>query len=148
MEALDKLRPLALLLLRLALAAVFIYHGYPKLFGHTHEAVQSFARMGFPGYFAYISGAIEFFGGCMLVVGLFTRIAGLLLTIEMAIGIWKAGNLIADPMAVHAYEAPLVLATSAFILAAFGAGLISLDHALFREGRASSPRKAKSRDRD
>ena len=145
MHALEKLRPLALLLLRLALATIFIYHGYPKLFGHTQETVQSFVRMGLPGYFAYISGIVEFFGGCMLVVGLFTPVAGLLLAIEMGVAIWKTGHLGGDPMAVHGYEFPLALAVSAFVLATFGAGVVSLDHALFGRGR-SAPRKSKPRD--
>jgi len=145
MQSLEKLKPLSLLLLRLALGAIFIYHGYPKLFGHTREAVQGFVRLGFPGYFAYISGLIEFFGGCMLIAGLFTRVAGLLLTIEMAIGIWKVGHLAADPMAVRNYETPLVLAVSAFALATLGAGVVSFDQAIFREGR-SAPRKAKAKD--
>lgn len=145
MQSLEKLKPLSLLLLRLALGAIFIYHGYPKLFGHTREAVQGFVRLGFPGYFAYISGLIEFFGGCMLIAGLFTRVAGLLLTIEMAIGIWKVGHLAANPMAVRNYETPLVLAVSAFALATLGAGVVSFDQAIFREGR-SAPRKAKAKD--
>jgi len=145
MQSLEKLKPLALLLLRLALGAIFIYHGYPKLFGHTREAVQGFVRLGFPGYFAYISGLIEFFGGCMLIAGLFTRVAGLLLAVEMAVGIWKVGHLAADPMAVRNYETPLALAVSAFALATFGAGLVSFDQAIFREAR-SAPRKAKSKD--
>jgi putative oxidoreductase len=145
MQSLEKLKPLSLLLLRLALGAIFVYHGYPKLFGHTREAVQGFVRLGFPGYFAYISGLIEFFGGWMLIAGLFTRVAGLLLTIEMAIGIWKVGHLAADPMAVRNYETPLVLAVSAFALATLGAGVVSFDQAIFREGR-SAPRKAKSKD--
>jgi len=109
MQSLEKLKPLSLLLLRLALGAIFVYHGYPKLFGHTREAVQGFVRLGFPGYFAYISGLIEFFGGWMLIAGLFTRVAGMLLAIEMAVGIWKVGHLAADPMAVRNYETPLVL---------------------------------------
>ena len=145
MQSLEKLKPLSLLLLRLVLGAIFIYHGYPKLFGHTREAVQGFVRLGFPGYFAYISGLIEFFGGCMLIAGLFTRVAGLLLTIEMAIGIWKVGHLAANPMAVRNYETPLVLAVSAFALATLGAGVVSFDQAIFREGR-SAPRKAKAKD--
>jgi len=140
MQGLERLKPLALLLLRLALGAIFIYHGYPKLFGHTHEATQAFTRMGLPNYFVYISGIIELFGGCMLVVGLFTRIVGLLLTIEMAVGIWKAGHLAADPMVVHGYETPLVLAASAFVLATVGAGLVSFDQALFGEGRPPARR--------
>jgi putative oxidoreductase len=141
MHALEKLKPLALLFLRLALAAIFTYHGYPKLFAHARETMQSFVHMGLPGYFAYISGIIEFFGGCLLLVGLFTPIVGLLLSIEMAIAIWKSGHLAANPMAVHGYELPLALAVSALVLATFGAGLISLDHVLF-SGR-SSARKPK-----
>jgi putative oxidoreductase len=145
MHFLEKLKPLGLLLLRVALGVIFIYHGYPKLFGHTRDAMQSFTHMGFPGYFVYIAGVIEFFGGCMLVAGLFTRVAGLLLAIEMAVGLWRVHNIISNPMAVRNYELPLVLAVSTFALATVGAGWISFDQALFREGR-SSPRKAKIKD--
>jgi putative oxidoreductase len=145
MTFLENLKPLGLLLLRVALGVIFIYHGYPKLFGHTREAMESFARMGFPGYFAYISGVIEFFCGCMLIAGLFARIAGLLLAVEMGVGLWAAHHIVANPMAVPNYEFPLMLATSAFALATTGAGLISFDQVLFREGR-SSPRKLKSKD--
>ncbi|HXA75573.1 MAG TPA: DoxX family protein [Candidatus Acidoferrales bacterium] len=145
MQILDKLKPVGLLLLRVAAGVIFIYHGYPKLFGHTRDAMLSFTHMGLPGYFVYIAGVIEFFGGCMLVAGLFTRVAGLLLAIEMAVGLWRVHNVISNPMAVRNYELPLVLAVSAFALATVGAGLISLDQALFREGR-TSPRKAKIKD--
>jgi len=145
MQSLEKLKPLALLLLRFSLGVIFIYHGYPKLFGHTRETVESFVRIGLPGYLAYASGLIEFFGGWMLIVGLFARVAGLLLTIELAIGIWKVGHLVRDPMAVGSYESPLVLAASAFALAAFGAGVVSLDEALFGAPRSTS-RKAKIKD--
>ncbi len=66
MRSLEKLRPLALLLLRVALGVIFIYHGYPKLFGHTRQTMYAFAHMGFSPYFAYLAGVIEFFGGCLL----------------------------------------------------------------------------------
>jgi putative oxidoreductase len=145
MQVLEKLKPLGLLLLRAALGVIFIYHGYPKLFGHTRDAMQTFTHMGLPGYFVYIAGVIEFFGGCMLVAGLFTRIAGLLLAIEMAVGLWRVHHIISDPMAVGNYELPLVLAVSTFALATVGAGLISFDQALFREGR-SSPRKSRPKE--
>jgi putative oxidoreductase len=145
MQILEKLKPLGLLLLRVAVGAIFIYHGYPKLFGHTRDAMQSFTHLGLPGYFVYIAGIVEFFGGLMLVAGLFTRIAGLLLAGEMAVGLWRVHNIISNPMAVRNYELPLVLAVSTFALATVGAGLISFDQALFHEGR-SSPRKVKSKD--
>jgi putative oxidoreductase len=147
MRGLEKLRPLALLLLRLAIGVIFVSHGYPKLFGHTREGMQSFARLGLPPYFAYISGVIELFGGFLLIVGLFTRIAGLLLACEMAVGLWSAHQIISIPLAVRNYELPLMLAVGAFALASLGAGLISFDQALFREGRSSSsPRKPKKRE--
>lgn len=143
MQFLEKLKPLGLLLLRVALGVIFVYHGYPKLFGHTRDAVQSFAHLGFPEYFVYIAGVIEFFCGCMLIAGLFTRLAGLLLAAEMVVGLWGAHKIIANPMAVGNYELPLVLAASTFALATVGAGLVSFDQALFREGRSSSPRKSR-----
>jgi putative oxidoreductase len=141
MRSLQKLEPLALLLLRVALGIIFIYHGYPKLFGHTRETVETFAHMGFPRYFAYVAGIIEFFGGCILVLGLFVRIAGLLLAGEMAIALWKVHGILSDPRAVGHYEFPLVLAVSCFAVACLGAGLISFDYVLFRVGHSSGKAK-------
>jgi putative oxidoreductase len=145
MESLEKLKPLALLLLRVALGVIFVYHGYPKLFTHTRQTMDAFGHMGFPAYFAYIAGVIEFFGGCLLIVGLFTRIAALLLAGEMAVALVQVHKILSEPRAVHNYEFPLTLAVGAFALAALGAGIVSFDHALFRGGRSPS-RKSKSKD--
>ena len=139
MESLEKLKPLALLLLRLALGVIFLYHGLPKL-THSQQWVQNFRHMGFPGYFAYISGVLEVFGGALLIVGLFTRIAGILLAVEMAIALAKVHGLLTHPASVHVYEFPLSLCAGAFVLATVGAGLISLDQMLFAR-RAAPPRK-------
>lgn len=146
MQSLEKLKPLALLLLRVALGVIFIYHGYPKLFGHTRQTMEAFAHMGFPPYFAYLAGVIEFFGGCLLIAGLFTRVAGLLIAAEMAVALIQVHKILEDPRAVHNYEFPLALAAAAFALASLGAGLISFDHALFRESRSGSPRKPKAKN--
>lgn len=148
MQSLEKLRPLALLFLRAALGVIFIHHGYPKLFEHTRQAMEGFVHMGFPPYFAYISGVIEFFGGCLLVIGLFTRISALLLAGEMAVALVQVHKIFADPRAVQNYEFPLALAVGAFTLAALGSGLISFDHVLFRDGNSPSPRKSKSKTKD
>jgi putative oxidoreductase len=145
MHNLEKLKPLALLLLRLGLGIIFIYHGYPKLFGNTRGAMQGFEHMGFPGYFVYVAGVIEFFGGIMLIFGLFTRVAGLLIAGEMAVAIWKVHMPQGSIMQVKNYEFPLALAIAAFALATTGAGLISVDHAAFGEGR-KAPRKFKEKD--
>jgi putative oxidoreductase len=130
MDGLEKLKPLALLVLRLALGVIFVYHGYPKLFTQTHDTMGKFVHMGFPGYFAFLAGVIEFFGGAMLIVGLFTRIAGLFLFVEMLIALVQVHHLFSDPRAVENYQFPLTLAAGALVLAAIGGGLVSLDHAI------------------
>jgi putative oxidoreductase len=139
MQSLEKLKPLSLLLLRVALGVIFIFHGLPKL-THAQQWVQNFGHMGFPGYFAYIAGILEVFGGAMLILGLFTRIAGLLLAIEMGTALSMVHHLLSNPSNVKDYEFPLVLCVSCFVLGTVGAGLISIDQGLF-ERRATGARK-------
>lgn len=132
MHKLEKLKPLALLLLRIALGIIFIYHGAPKLFRETQRYYEFFSRVGFPPYFSYLAGVIEFFGGCLLVAGLFTRVAGLLLAGEMAVAIWKV-HLAKGVMEVNEYQFPLALAAAAFALVTTGPGVVSLDQAIFKD---------------
>lgn len=132
MQLLEKLKPLALLLLRLGLGLIFIYHGFPKLFTHAHQTLQEFTRMGFPSYFGYVAGVVEFFGGWLLVLGLFTRIAALLLAGEMAIAIIRVHLPQGGLLAVSDYQFPLALAVGAFALASVGAGAISFDRPIFK----------------
>ena len=145
MRFLDSLRPLGLLVLRIALGIIFLSHGYPKL-AHLRGGSQMqsfFVEHGLPGYFAYLAGVIETFGGGLLLLGLFTRAAALLLGIEMCVAIWKvhSGH---GYLAVRDYEFPLALAAACFALATVGAGLISLDQPLFESGgRAKVARGAK-----
>lgn len=132
MQLLEKLKPLALLLLRLGLGLIFIYHGYPKL-AHIHQTVREFPHMGFPPYFAYIAAILEFFGGWLLIIGLFTRITALLLAGEMAIAILRVHLPQGGVLAVSNYQFPLALAVGAFALVAVGAGAVSIDRAIFKD---------------
>ncbi len=132
MNALDKLRPLGLLVVRLGLGLIFIYHGFPKLFGDTERFTQFFASVGLPASLVWVAGVVEVFGGALLIAGLFTRIAALLLAGQMAVAIWKVHSA-KGLLAVGEYEFPLALAVAGFALATTGAGLISLDHAIFRQ---------------
>lgn len=144
MESLERLKPLALLLLRAALGVIFIYHGYPKLFVNSRGTMTGFEHMGFPPYFAIIAGVLETFGGALLIVGLFTRIAALLLAGEMLIALWRVHGMFTHPMAVHNYELPMALSAAAFTIACVGAGTLSLDRAIFGSRGGASSRKAKS----
>ena len=132
MHALEKLKPLALLLLRWALGVIFVFHGAPKLFGNSQRFLEFFASLGFPSWMAYVAGVVELFGGALLIAGLFTRVAGLLLAGEMAVALWKV-HLAKGVLAVNEYEFPLTLAVAALTLAAVGAGAISLDRAIFKD---------------
>lgn len=131
MQHFEKLKPVAQLALRLALALIFIFHGYPKLFTARAQAYAAFPGMGFPWYFALIAGLLEFFGGCLLVVGLFTRLTALLFTVEMAVAIWWV-HLGGGVLAVRNYQLPLILCVASFTLLVIGGGPVSLDRLLFK----------------
>ena len=136
MRYLDRLQPLALLVLRITLGAVMIGHGYHKVFGgglieHWHR-VQS---LGLPGFLAIPSAFAEFFGGILVLLGLFTRCAAIGILIDMIVAIWKVhwkNGLLAQ----HGYEFPLVLAAIAFTLICYGPGPLALE--IIRKGGKTS----------
>lgn len=140
MKSLNALQPLGLLVLRVSLGIIFFSHGYPKL-AHADAGMQGFfVAHGLPGYFVYVAGVLEVFGGVLLVLGLFTRGAALLLAIEMGVAIWKVHS--ANGIyVVHDYEFPLALLAGSLALATVGAGLVSIDHPLFEGGGGSRPPK-------
>ena len=144
MQFLEKLKPLGLLVLRVALGASFIFHGYPKLSDPAH-ALNAFQGYGMPGYLAYISGILEIFGGGLLIAGLFTRGAALLLAIEMGLVLDRSLIPSVGIYAFGRYEFPLLLGAMALALATTGAGLISIDAFTFESQRKSAKKfKAKS----
>jgi putative oxidoreductase len=144
MQFLETLKPLGLLVLRLAIGASFIFHGYPKL-SDPARWLKAFPGMGFPSYFAYISGILEVFGGGLLVLGLFTRGAALLLAIEMALVLVRTRVPAVGIYSFGQYELPLLLGAASLALATTGAGLISLDAFTF-ESRGKTPRKSRAKD--
>ena len=81
-----------MLLLRLALAAVCIAQGYVKLFimGPDMVAAKLFTPIGIPLPLlsAWVVALVEFIGGIALALGLFTRIAALLIGIVMVVAIF------------------------------------------------------------
>lgn len=145
MNFLDRLQAIGLLALRIALGIIFLTHGYPKLIRSSADMQQFFVQYGLPAQFVYIAGVIEAFGGALLVLGLFTRPAALLLAIEMAVAIWKvhSGGGI---MAVHLYEFPLALGAGCLALATVGPGIISVDEGLLGTGGRKSRAAKKSKD--
>jgi putative oxidoreductase len=136
---LDRLQPLALLVLRIVIGTIMIAHGYGKVFGgfsHVRDMVQ---HIGFPTWTAYLLAGTEFFGGILILAGLLTRFVAVAMLIDMSVAIWKIHwhNGLKGPGAV---EFPLAVAAIAFSLIFLGAGPIALDSV--RKGGGG--RKAKS----
>jgi putative oxidoreductase len=142
MKSLNALQPLGLLLMRAAFGIIFMSHGYPMLAHRTSASHALFAQHGIPGYFVYVSGVLELFGGGLLLLGLFTRGAALLLAIETVLLMWKVYTQ-HSYLAVNEYAYPLVLATGCFALATLGAGMASVDYPLLESG-GGKPRAARN----
>jgi putative oxidoreductase len=123
---LSRAQPLALVILRVALAAILIAHGKAKIFGGMAAHKHFVASLGMPGWLGYFSAGTEFFGGILLLLGLLTRVAGLAVTVEMLVAITKV-HLKNGLTGEHGYEFPMMVCVTAFALIFFGAGPISMD---------------------
>jgi putative oxidoreductase len=103
-----------------------VAHGYPKVFGGIGKHVQNVANLGLPGWWAYLSAGSEFFGGILVIAGLFTRFAAFAILINMSVAIWKV-HLKNGLLGNGGYQFPLSLAAISFALIFLGAGPIALD---------------------
>jgi putative oxidoreductase len=128
----------ALLLLRAMIGVVFIAHGAQKLFGvfgggGLDATAKAMAGYGLePGmFFAVLAGISEFGGGLLLIVGLLTPLAGLIITglmvVAIAVSTGQKGFIVIGGLG---YEYNLVLIAIALALVIAGPGWLSLDHQL------------------
>jgi putative oxidoreductase len=82
----NKWSPLVLSILRIITGFLFIAHGAQKLFSYPAAAEHAGPPPeGLMAVLAPLSGPIEFFGGALIILGLFTRWAAFLLSGEMAV---------------------------------------------------------------
>ena len=74
-------------ILRLALGVIFLAHGWPKLKGDKSQFGEWLESMGFrPGKFwAWLVSCVEFFGGILFVVGLFTQFISAILVMQFLV---------------------------------------------------------------
>ena len=78
--------PRVLSILRIVTALIFMEHGTQKLFGFPpsdRPQPELFSLIG-------LAGVLEFVGGILLVLGLFTRPVAFILSGEMAVAYWMA----------------------------------------------------------
>ncbi len=115
----ESMRNWGLLFLRIAIAVVFIAHGWAKLQG-IEQTVGFFDKSGIPlaGFFAWVVALVEFLGGIAVLLGVYTRLVAKLLIVTMIVALltvhmgtpWKGAEL------------PIVLLGGSCALLALGAG--------------------------
>ena len=123
-----------LLLLRIVVGVIFAGHGAQKLFawfggGGPQGTAQFFASIGYrrPRLMAVVAGLAEFGGGLLLIAGLLTPLAALLIATVML----NAIVTVVFPRGfLGGYEFELTLMTVALAVTATGPGRISLDRAI------------------
>lgn len=124
---------LGLLIARLALGVIFTMHGWQKFHQWTISGVEaSFTQMGIPGaaIAAPIVTILELLGGILLILGVATRLIGVLLVCDMAGAIMFAHGAAGFFVDEGGYEYVVVLGAVALALAFTGAGIYSIDHGI------------------
>jgi putative oxidoreductase len=126
-----------LLLVRLYWGWQFAQSGWGRLH-HLDAATQFFSSLGLPapGPTVVFISVLEFVGGILLIVGLGTRLTGLLLAGDM-IGAYVLADrdalrsILSDPGKFYGADPYTFLFASVLVLA-FGAGRFSLDYWLWK----------------
>jgi putative oxidoreductase len=87
----NKFRNFGLLILRLGIGCMFLFHGAPKMFGGPEKwekigmAMANVGIQFMPVFWGFMSAFSEFVGGILIITGLFFRPACILLTINMTV---------------------------------------------------------------
>jgi putative oxidoreductase len=130
LSSLNKYKDLGLLIIRVGLGAMFIYHGYPKLMGGKEawtglgSSTKYIGITFLPMMWGLLAALTETVGGLLVILGLAFRPACLLLVINLvvaAVSHFGKGGDLGD--AAHAIEDAVVFAGLFFI----GPGRYSVD---------------------
>lgn len=128
----NNLSPILLSVLRIASGLLFIEHGTTKVLSWPHAAPAPHAATHLMALLGQASGYIELIGGALLLLGLLTRIAGFILSGEMAVAYFMVHSKMGFyPIDNHG-ELPALYCFVFLYFAAAGAGPISIDRLLKR----------------
>lgn len=115
--------------LRVVTGLLFMQHGVQKLFGMLGGVDGKGATVPLASL-AGVAGVLEFFGGLLIIVGLFTRPVAFLLAGEMAYAYWMIHVAHGGPIPLqNGGEFPSLLCFVFLFLAFNGAGAFSADAA-------------------
>ena len=117
------------LVARLVVGYVFMLTGWNKL-QHLPDMIQNFTDWGipFPEILTPFVSGVECFGGVLLMLGLFTRVVGGMLTGVMIVAIFSAKFAEIDSLETLLGFEETLYAALFFWLAIAGAGRVSIDH--------------------
>ena len=120
----------AALIGRVALGALFVTHGWPKI-KDIRKPIGFVKGTGWPGgaAFAALFTLLEFFGALALVFGLLTQIVAVLFVLEMIATTVFSKTKLKKKFSLG-YELDLVYAAFALVVALLGPGAWSLDRLL------------------
>lgn len=135
----DRFGPCGWPIVRIVTGLFMLPHGAQKLFGWfggSAEAMAGFyAQIGLEPALplVYASGFVEFFGGLLLVLGLFTRPAAAATAVLMLVAVFKVHLASGFFWPQGGYEYPLMWACLAVAVFLKGGGRYSLDRRIGRE---------------
>lgn len=112
---------LGLLVIRVAAGLIFFMHGLSKV-QNIAGTEHMFASLGFGASVGFLIAWLETLGGIALILGILTRIFGLIFGIEMAVAALRVGV----PHGFSGYEFEMLLSAVAFGLALAGSGKYSV----------------------
>jgi putative oxidoreductase len=126
-----------LLFVRLYWGWQLVESGWGKLH-HLEKVTEFFTSLGLPmpGPTAVFISSLEFFGGILLALGLFSRVISLLLTVNLITAYITADrealfSIFSDPDKFYA-AAPYTFLFASLLILIFGAGKVSVDTLLGR----------------
>lgn len=105
-----------------------VAHGYPKLFKNFSSFARWLDSLGLrPGkLWALVAGAVEFFGGILLILGIWVPLIGLLFVAQMLVAMWKAKWGKVGLTQPGGWELDLIYLTAALALVLMGGGMYAL----------------------
>jgi putative oxidoreductase len=121
------------LVMRLVVGYVFMLTGWGKL-NNLPQMIQNFTEWGipFPKILTPFVSGVEFFGGIMLMLGLFTRIPAAMLAVVMLVAIKSAKWENVDSLETLLGFEEMTYFAAFLWLAIAGPGSVSLDRLLLR----------------
>ena len=124
---------LAMTIIRIIVGIAFFAHGWQKVFIFGFEGTGGFfGSLGIPaaGFLAIVVSLLELLGGLALILGIGTRVVGLLLAIDMLVALFVVHLPNGFFVSENGYELVLILGTAALAFAITGASSLSLDNRL------------------